>query len=119
MTRLIFLYVMVLFYVAAGVNHFINPKWYLRIIPSWLPKQEAINYISGVCEIAFGLLLIPESTRPVAAWLIIALLIAIFPANVQMSINFFRDNHPYFWLTLLRLPLQLVFIWWAWQYTKS
>jgi uncharacterized membrane protein len=60
--------------------------------------------------------LIPDATRSIAAWLIIALLIAIFPANIQMSINFKRKNNPYFWITIVRLPLQLLLIWWAWLY---
>jgi uncharacterized membrane protein len=113
----IWLYVMAVFYVAAGINHFVNPKWYIRIIPPWLPNPPLLNQISGACEIIFGLLLIPDATRSIAAWLIIALLIAIFPANIQMSINFKRKNNRYYWITLVRLPLQLVLIWWAWLYT--
>jgi uncharacterized membrane protein len=111
------LYIMAVFYVAAGINHFVNPKWYIRIIPPWLPNPSLLNQVSGACEILFGLLLIPDATRSTAAWLIIALLVAIFPANIQMSINFKRKNNPYFWITLVRLPLQLVLIWWAWLYT--
>jgi uncharacterized membrane protein len=76
-----------------------------------------LNQISGACEIVFGLLLIPDTTRSIAAWLIIVLLIAIFPANIQMSINFKRKNNPYFWITIVRLPLQFLLIWWAWSYT--
>jgi uncharacterized membrane protein len=116
--RQIFLYVMSLFYLSAGINHFVNPKWYARIIPPWLPNHSALNYISGTCEIVFAILLIPEATRHIAAWLIIVMLIAIFPANIQMSINFWREHNPYFWLTIVRLPLQFVLIWWAWYYTK-
>ena len=108
---------MSLFYVVAGINHFINPKWYVRIIPRWLPYPEALNYISGGCEIVFAILLIPVVTRSIAAWLIIAMLIAIFPANIQMSIDFWKKKNPYFWITILRLPLQIPLIWWAFQYT--
>jgi uncharacterized membrane protein len=115
----IFLYLMSVFYVAAGVNHFVNPAWYIRIIPAWLPNPPLLNHISGACEIIFGLLLIPETTRSIAAWLIIVLLIAIFPANIQMSIQFYNKQHPYLWLTIARLPLQFALMWWAWQYTKT
>jgi uncharacterized membrane protein len=113
------LYVMSILYLAAGINHFINPKWYTRIIPSWLPRPDVLNIISGTCEIVFAILLIPLATRTLAAWLIIILLITIFPANIQMSIQYHQRHHRYFWLTVVRLPLQLVLIWWAWYYTQS
>jgi uncharacterized membrane protein len=78
----------------------------------------ALLYIAaGACEIVLGVLLFPESTRSFAAWGIIALLIAVFPANIQMTINYFHYNKPVKWLTAARLPLQLVLIWWAWVYT--
>lgn len=112
------LYIMCLLYVAAGANHFVNPKWYLRIIPPALPYPAMINYVSGAYEIVFALLLLPIATRATGAWLLIALLIAIFPANIQMSINYYRFKRSSFWLTIIRLPFQLLFIWWAWQYTK-
>src|SRR5882762_8170378 len=118
MTYQILLYTMCVLYIAAGINHFVNPKWYLRIIPSILPYPAVINYVSGACEILFALLLIPIATRVVGAWLLIALLIAIFPANIQMSINYYRFKRSAFWFTIIRLPFQLLFIWWAWQYTK-
>lgn len=113
-----FLYVMSAFYVMAGINHFLNPKFYLRIIPPVLPYPGGINYLSGALEIIFALLLIPESTRRVGAWLLILLLIAVFPANIQMCITYYRNQYRYFWLTILRLPLQAVLLWWAWLYTR-
>lgn len=112
-----FLYLMAALYIAAGINHFVNPKFYLRIIPRGLPFPSAINYLSGALEVIFALLLIPDSTRSQGAWMLILLLIAIFPANIQMSITYYRKNYRYFWLTILRLPLQGVLIWWAWIYT--
>lgn len=118
MTSQVFLYIMSLLYFVAGINHFVNPGWYLKIIPSWLPAHPFINYLSGACEIIFALMLIPSVTRNIGAWLIIALLIAVLPANIQMSINYWTIKHPYFWITLVRIPLQFVLIWWAWLYTK-
>lgn len=115
---MIFLYIMAIGYVTAGIFHFINPTVYKKIMPSWLPYHFALIYISGVCEIIFGLLLIPEITRPIGAWLIIAMLIAIFPANIQMTINFWGRYNLWFWLSVARLPLQALLIWWAWTYTK-
>ena len=76
-------------------------------------------YISGVCEIVFGLMLLFPQTRINAAWLIILLLIAVFPANIQMAVNFYQKSSAYLWVALLRLPVQLLLIWWAWIYTKS
>lgn len=106
-------------YVAAGSNHFINPAGYMQIMPLWLPQPLALIYISGVCEIVFGLLLLPLCTRRAAAWCIILLLVAIFPANIQMCINYFHEKNSYLWLTILRLPLQLILIRWAWLFAKK
>ncbi len=117
MTYTIFLYIMVLFYIAAGINHFKNPGFYLGIIPRWLPNHKAINYLSGICEIIFALLLLFPVTRSAGAWLIILLLIAVFPANIQMSLDFYKKRSRYYRLSVLRLPLQVLFIWWAYLYT--
>ena len=110
---------MAAFYIVAGVNHFINPGFYQKIMPPWLPWHYSFIYISGVCEIAFGLLLIPKQTRKPAAWGIIALLVAVFPANIQMMANYQHEHNPYLWVAILRLPLQLLLIWWAYLYTKN
>jgi len=113
------LYVMAVFYICAGINHFWHPFDYVKIMPSYLPYQTALVYISGVCEIICGVLLIPASTRKLGAWLTIALLIAVFPANIQMMLNYYYSNNPGLWQTIVRLPLQIFFIWWAWIYTKE
>jgi uncharacterized membrane protein len=112
------LYVMALFYIAAGINHFKSRKYYIQIIPPWLPFPKALNYTSGAAEIILGTMLFPLATRNFAAWGIIVLLILVFPANVQMMLNYKRRHNPKLWLTILRLPLQLGLIWWAWLYTK-
>lgn len=110
---------MSLLYAAAGVNHFVNSKIYLQIVPPWLPQHLLLVYISGFFEIASGILLLPSTTRRFAAWCIIFLLIAIFPANIQMTISYYRAHNPYLWLTIIRLPLQFVLIWWAWKFSKT
>ncbi|MEO6883968.1 MAG: MauE/DoxX family redox-associated membrane protein [Bacteroidia bacterium] len=119
MTKQIFLYLMSVLYVAAGINHFVHPKGYEKIIPAWLPNPIFLNYTSGVCEIIFALLLLPPATRTLGAWLIIVLLIAVFPANIQMSINYWQHQNPRFWFTVARLPLQFILIYWAFLYTKN
>ncbi|MDQ3749991.1 MAG: DoxX family membrane protein [Acidobacteriota bacterium] len=96
--------------VLTGINHFLNPAFYLRIMPPVLPAPLVLIYLSGVFQIALGvLLLIPKFTR-FSAWGLIALLIAVFPANIYMAIN--PQLFPEFSLTALyaRLPLQLVLI---------
>lgn len=105
-------------YVIAGINHFIHPEAYINIMPSWLPYKEQLIFFSGFCEILFALLLLPELTRSIGAWLIIALLIAVFPANIQMAINYYKENANYLWLALLRLPIQAILILWAYSLTK-
>jgi uncharacterized membrane protein len=112
--------VMAFFYLVAGINHFVRPGMYVSIMPRFLPESSyrLLVAISGVCEAALGLLLIPPATRHLAAWLVIALLIAIFPANIQMTIDFTHRHNTYTWLTWLRLPLQLVLIWWAYKFTR-
>jgi len=116
--KTILLYIMVLLYIVAGLNHFFNPRFYLKIMPPYIPYHLAMVYISGVCEVLFAILLIPIATRHIAAWLLILLLIAIFPANVQMAIDFWKKHNPYLSIAILRLPLQLPLIYWAYQYTK-
>ena len=105
-------------YVIAGCMHFIKPNTYGKIMPPWLPWPLLLVYISGAFEIALGALLLPAATRVLAAWGIIFLLIAVFPANIQMMLIYYRNHLPHRWLTVARLPLQLLLIWWAWIFTK-
>lgn len=116
--KLIWLYVMSLLYVAAGIYHFIRPRFYMKIMPPCLPWHAELVYISGAIEIILGLLLLPVATRWLAAWGVIILLMAVFPANIQMAINYWSRNNPYLWIAIARLPLQFLLIWWAWHYTK-
>jgi len=103
------------FYVLAGVLHFVKPEPYLRIIPPYIPWHAAMVRISGAFEIWGGLgLLIPKTRRP-AAWGLVALLIAVFPANIYMATHRIvagaASVAPI--LTWGRLPFQLVLIWWV------
>lgn len=113
------LLVMILFYIAAGLNHFIDPAFYLPIMPPYLPWHLLLIYISGAFELLFGIMLIPDKTRRTSAWLIIALLVAVFPANIQMTINYVSENNPDLWISIVRLPIQFLLIWWAWVFTKK
>lgn len=105
--------------IVAGLNHFRSVDFYLRMMPPYLPWHLELVYISGVAEILLGILLLVRQTSAIAAWGIIALLIAVFPANLQMALE--PDQFPNIpeialWL---RLPLQAVLIAWAYWYTRS
>lgn len=115
----IFLYVMAVFYIGAGINHFWHPEYYIKIMPSYLSYHAELVFISGVFEILCGILLIPERTRRIGAWLTIFLLIVVFPANIQMTVNYNNENNPDLWIAVLRLPVQIFLIWWVWIYTKE
>lgn len=107
-----------LFFMAAGANHFVNTPFYVSIMPPYLPWPVALVYLSGVAEIGLGGLLLFERWSRLAAWGLIALLLAVFPANIHMAL------HPelYQWASplglWLRLSLQGLLIAWAYWYTR-
>jgi uncharacterized membrane protein len=117
--KLFFLYLMSLAYILAGVNHFRAPKMYLPMMPPFLPAPALLVSLSGAAEIILGVLLLWEPARVLAAWGIIALLIAVFPANIYMYV--LRETTCRSipdWVLLGRLPLQLLLIAWAYAYTS-
>ena len=116
--RIISLYAMAVLYFAAGLNHFIQPAIYRPIMPSWIGWHDKLIIISGVCEISFALFLLFPRTRRVAACCIMGLLFAVFPANIQMMVNDLHENSSWLWLSIMRLPLQIVLIYWAYRFTK-
>lgn len=115
--KTIFKWIFGIVFIFAGLNHFLNPDFYLRIMPPYLPWHLFLVYLSGIFEIVLGILLIiPKFTR-FAAWGLIALLIAVFPANIYIAMNteLFADINPT--LIYLRLPLQFVVIALAYWFT--
>ncbi len=108
------------FWIVAGANHFLSPDAYAAMMPAALPWPYGLVYASGVAEIAGGLGLIHPRTRRLAAWGLIALLVAVFPANINMAINDIplagRDLPA--WARWGRLPLQLVMVAWAYRFTR-
>lgn len=112
------LYVMAVLYIAAGINHFRSAEFYYKIMPSYVPFSYPLIYISGVAESLLGILLFFKKTRNFAAWGLVALLIAVFPANIQMLVNYIHDNNPRLWVAIVRLPLQLPLLWWAYSFTN-
>ena len=104
-------------YILAGLNHFRNPKMYIRIIPPFFKNPNLLNKLSGFAEIFLGVLLLFSKTACFAAWGIIALLIAIFPANFFMLTDKRASSGLPKWLLLLRIPMQFALIYWAYLYT--
>jgi len=118
--RRVLLLLLALFFVSAGLLHFLRPEFYLQIMPPSLPWPLALVYISGGCEILGGCAILPARTRRLAGYGLIALLVAVFPANIYMLM------HPApvagwdvpIWLLWARLPLQGVLIAWVWWATR-
>jgi uncharacterized membrane protein len=105
-------YALVVLFVGAGVWHLVHPLTYLRIMPPWLPAHLLLVYVSGVFEIGLALLLLPPRTRRVAGYCLVALLVAVFPANLYMAQIHEQLQVPG-WVAWGRLPLQAVLIWWV------
>lgn len=111
--------------IAAGILHFTHDEIFVSMVPDYLPRPLALVYLSGIAEAALGALLLVERTRRLAAWGLIALFIAVFPANLHWALHpdlqiagapDFKPGAVALWL---RLPLQLVLIGWAWLYTRE
>lgn len=110
-------YLLAIFMIMAGTLHFVNPAFFLKIVPPYLPFHKELVLVSGVCEILLGVLLLIPKCSHLAAWGVIALLIAVFPANIYLFQN--QDLMPASPLVhFLRLPLQGVFILWAYLHTR-
>jgi uncharacterized membrane protein len=108
-----------------GVLHFTHADVFASVVPDYLPAPLLLVYVSGICEIALGVGLLFERTRTLAAWGLIALYIAVFPANVHMALHpdlplagIPPDMRPSALGLWLRLPFQLVFLYWAYRYTR-
>jgi len=110
-------YLLAIFMIGAGTMHFVNPGFFLKIVPPYLPLHKELVFISGVFEVLLGILLVVPKTSRMAAWGIVALLIAVFPANLYLYQH--QDILPASPLIhFLRLPLQGLFILWAYWHTR-
>lgn len=108
-------------FITAGVLHFVVPEPFMRIVPPALPRPRELVYISGLCEIVGGLAVLPRQTRRAAGWGLIALLWAVFPANIEMWLSARAAAGPRWQeiVLLLRLPLQWALMWWIWRATQG
>ncbi|MFV8368118.1 DoxX family protein [Flavobacterium sp. LB2R40] len=111
------LYVMAFIYFLGGLNHFRNPRLYLKIIPPYFPNPKLLNYLSGIAEILLSAALCITLLSTYAAWGVITLLIAIFPTHLYMYLDKKARMGLPKWALFLRMPLQLFLIFWAYQYT--
>jgi uncharacterized membrane protein len=104
--------------VTAGTLHFLKSDFFMKIMPPYLPWHRELVYFSGVCEMALGLLLLISQYQRFAAWALIALYIAVFPANIYLYQH--QEILPASPIVhLLRLPLQGLLILWVYCYTKE
>ena len=116
------LYLSVIGYVYVGLLHFIQPDFFLKIMPPYLPYHLPLVYASGFIEITLGVCLLFKKLRFFAGWGLILLLIAVYPANIYLAFNETPQialGIAPFMASWVRLPLQFVFIGLAYWFTKS
>ncbi len=108
-------------FLIGGITHFTNPDFFVAIMPPYLPWHLEIVYFSGALEIVFAIMLIPPATRELAGNLLIALTLAVTPANVHMWMNpqLYPDVEPFFLSLRLVIQVFLLFvIWWSTRNTR-
>ena len=110
---------MSIFYIIIGISHFLFSECYMQIVPPIIPFKLDLVYISGFFEILFGFLLIFKRLRFIISWLIILLLIAVYPANIYLAITNGQALNISPFIAWLRLPLQFAFIFIAYWHSKD
>ena len=117
--KIITMYIMSIFYVSVGVNHFVEPDWFTQIVPPYLaPYDLALVYLSGLFEILFGILILINKTRYYAAWGLIFTLAAVFPANIYLAQSNGVAMDTSAAIAWYRLPFQSLFIVLAYWHRK-
>ncbi|WP_371743309.1 MauE/DoxX family redox-associated membrane protein [Pseudozobellia sp. WGM2] len=109
-------YLMATLYVLAGINHFIKPRTYKRIIPNYLPNPKILVILSGIIEISLGLAMLFTTTKNYALYSIILMLFAFLPVHLYMLSDPKASMGLPKWLLLVRLPLQFLLMYWAFAY---
>lgn len=105
-------------FVGAGLLHLIVPDAYVRIMPPYLPAPLALVIVSGLAEMLLGVLVLPRNTRSLAGWGLVALLVAVFPANLHMALHADQFDGLSARVLWARLPLQAVLMAWVWWSTR-
>jgi uncharacterized membrane protein len=116
MLLLILRLALAIFFILAGINHFISPEVYLGIMPAYLPSTLLLVQVSGVAEVMGGIGVLIPRLRKTAGWGLIVLLVAVFPANIHAALHgmVIHGHAVPEWVLWARLPLQFVFIAWVW-----
>ncbi|WP_369426519.1 DoxX family protein [Profundicola chukchiensis] len=109
------LYFMSGIYLFAGLFHFVKPKIYKSILPKSIPNRMLLVYLSGLAEISLAIMLWFPSTRNFAIYSIICMLVIFLVVHFYMLTDAYRTKLPT-WLLWLRIPLQFLLMWWAYQY---
>lgn len=117
--KLITIILMAYFYISVGIKHFTEPEWFLQIYPPFLPFGLAAVYVSGFFEVLFGIMLLIPKTRYYAGWGLIALLIAVFPANIYLAYTNGAAMDIPAAAAWGRLPFQALFIGLAYWHSKD
>jgi len=109
--KIITMYIMSIFYISVGINHFVDPDWFVQIVPLYLSRYDLeLVYISGVCEVMFGVLILFKKTRYYAALGLIVTLAAVFPANIYLAQSDGVVMGTSAAIAWYRLPFQSLFI---------
>ncbi len=106
-------------FIVAGINHFINPKFYTNITPPYLPAHLTLVFVSGVFEVLGGLGVLSRQLRRAAGWGLIALLIAVSPVHFHMLANSDDYANVPYWVLVARLLFQVPLIAWTWWATLA
>jgi uncharacterized membrane protein len=108
------------FWIANGLNHFRAPKFYEAIVPPpFEGRRSEVNVASGLAELAGGVAVLPDRTRPAARWWLMGTLVAVYWANIHMAVRpakFPRIKPALLWA---RLPFQGLFAWLTWRGTRA
>ncbi len=119
-------------FVLVGIYHFLDQDFFEAIVPTWFPYPSFANLASGAAEVILGLMLIAPKFRRIGAWGLLALLIAVYPANIDMFVNDvdvqtnvqgiterIEDADGVRLRNFIRLPFQFLFAWLVWRHTKQ
>ena len=120
--KILTIFVMSFFYIYVGIRHFIEPEWFVQIMPPFLPYHFELVYLSGFFEILFGVMLLFKRTRALACFLIILLLVAVYPANIYLAFNEVPQQAlgiSSFMASWVRLPMQFILIGLAYWHSKN
>ena len=120
--KILTIFVMSFFYIYVGIRHFIEPEWFVQIMPPFLPYHFELVYLSGFFEILFGVMLLFKRTRSLACFLIILLLVAVYPANIYLAFNEVPQQAlgiSSFMASWVRLPMQFILIGLAYWHSKN